>query len=352
MRRQVGTALVGILSVACLAFAGWAKAGIVSEVHVFGDSLSDNGNLRAATAGLLPAPFEIPPDPPYVNGRRSNGPVWTDYVEALVPATTLTNAAVAGAISGVFVHPALGSIDNLNDIAIADIFQTVTGTPQKLPDVIGLREQVTRFAGPSDPNNAVHVVWIGANDFFSGVRTPGDIIADVAGAIADLTAKGAMHFVVPNLPDLGLTPLAAALNVSAPGTQATLSAGSVGFNGALVPQMATLAGALGVSIEVVDIFTAFNELLVSAAASGIDTANPCIPVLPGSTVPIVPTAPNCGDPNGFIFYDAIHPTTFVHERIANTILPALNVVPEPSALALLGFGGLILVLRVGARRKG
>src|ERR1043165_7474947 len=51
-----------------------ATAGPFRGVVVFGDSLSDSGNVFAATKPVLAK--AIPVSPPYFQGRFSNGPVW------------------------------------------------------------------------------------------------------------------------------------------------------------------------------------------------------------------------------------------------------------------------------------
>src|SRR5439155_21476778 len=53
-----------------------ASAGQFTKLVVFGDSLSDTGNVYAVTAGA------VPPSPPYYAGRFSNGPVWAEYLAA------------------------------------------------------------------------------------------------------------------------------------------------------------------------------------------------------------------------------------------------------------------------------
>src|ERR1035441_9762115 len=60
-----------ILTVVLLALTSIASAGAYTAVIAYGDSLSDNGNLFAAT-GQPPAP--------YWNGRFSNGPVTVEYL--------------------------------------------------------------------------------------------------------------------------------------------------------------------------------------------------------------------------------------------------------------------------------
>ena len=51
---------------------GWAAS--FTSFWVLGDSLSDPGNLYAATGGTTPV------SPPYYEGRFSNGPVWAEHV--------------------------------------------------------------------------------------------------------------------------------------------------------------------------------------------------------------------------------------------------------------------------------
>src|SRR5262245_41839418 len=48
-------------------------AGVIKDVIIFGDSLSDNGNLY----NILKV---IPASPPYYEGRFSNGPTWAELV--------------------------------------------------------------------------------------------------------------------------------------------------------------------------------------------------------------------------------------------------------------------------------
>jgi len=45
-----------------------------SNIVIFGDSLSDNGNLYAQTKKLVPDARQ------YYQGRFSNGPVWVEYL--------------------------------------------------------------------------------------------------------------------------------------------------------------------------------------------------------------------------------------------------------------------------------
>ena len=57
-----------------------AMASNFSQFYVFGDSLSDTGNIFTATEGLTNPETAVPPNPPYAPGRFSNGDIWVDFV--------------------------------------------------------------------------------------------------------------------------------------------------------------------------------------------------------------------------------------------------------------------------------
>ena len=77
-----------------------------SGIYVLGDSLSDQGNLKAATGTFVPPSQTLPDSLHYFNGRFSNGPVYTDYLSGLLglPSTPSffggNNFAYGGARTG------------------------------------------------------------------------------------------------------------------------------------------------------------------------------------------------------------------------------------------------------------
>ena len=79
------------LSLVVLILSATASASPISAVVVYGDSLSDNGNLFAAT-GL--------PGAPYFMGRRSDGPVAVEQLAASLGAP-LADFAWIGATTGI-----------------------------------------------------------------------------------------------------------------------------------------------------------------------------------------------------------------------------------------------------------
>lgn len=178
-----------------------AAAGPFREVVVFGDSLSDTGNVWAATQAVLAE--AIPVSPPYFQGRFSNGPVW---VERLAEQLGLplrpflqggTNFAFGGAAIG-FDRPDLFE----NDVRVL---------------IPSLRTQVISFLvqhlfDKADPA-ALYMLWGGANDLRDALVTAPDpfvearqAVEDLVAAIVDLAEARAVSFLVLNMPNLAWTP--------------------------------------------------------------------------------------------------------------------------------------------------
>ena len=117
------------------------------QIVIFGDSLSDTGNLSKALGGVFP-PF------PYFQGRFSNGPIWVDQFAPKLGlnSTQVLNFAVVGATTG-----------RLN---VGSLLAGST-LPIKLP---GLLDEVDAFTA-LNPNGAnpksLYVVFAGGNDFLA-----------------------------------------------------------------------------------------------------------------------------------------------------------------------------------------
>ena len=80
--------------------AGAASAQSYNRLVVFGDSLSDNGNLLAATQGMAPPlPPSASPNRTYDTGRFSNGPVAVEHLAAQL-GVPLLDLAWGGALTG------------------------------------------------------------------------------------------------------------------------------------------------------------------------------------------------------------------------------------------------------------
>lgn len=316
----------GVCSLAAALWLTWATgpasasvAPSFSQVVVFGDSLSDNGNLLALTGALFGPANALPQSGAYWQGRFSNGPA---AVERLAQGlgVGLVDYAYGGATTG----------------------QT-NGPLPALPIATGVQAQVTTFAtqlgGTPAGAAALYVVWAGANDIQYLGATPAVVqqaISNLANSVATLHALGARQFLLPNLPDLGLTPQALALDLTQPGTSAALSGLTDAFNAGLHATYGALAAQLsGVTLYEVNVAQIQRSVIASPAAFGFsNVTTPCFTGFVGE-----PGGTLCGDPAGVFFWDRVHPSAQAHELLGTRFLAA---VPEPAAawLLLVGLAGL------------
>jgi phospholipase/lecithinase/hemolysin len=315
--------LVGLLGLALLLTSSVASAGPFSSIVVMGDSLSDMGNVFRATSA---APGSaIPVSPPYFQGRFSNGVMW---IEDLATALGLQiTPSLAGGTNFAFGGAKTGP-------DLRDLFQRDIGIV-----IPSLRTQVTTYrltlldptlTDPTRmrpaPADALYVVWGGANDLRDAIQqgtqgaSPAQIAGDAVGNIVDvirtLQSFGAIYFLVPNLPDLGLTPQQVALGLPAMQLGTALS---TEFNRALEPALQQLETAFQVQIARLDIAARFQEVTANPQQFGVtNVTEACLsgdPFTPGAV---------CATPDSYIFWDAIgHPTAVAQALIADFALPVL-----------------------------
>jgi len=309
-------ARTGCTLVACLWLGGASAASLapISQVISFGDSLSDTGNLFALTGGA------IPPEPLYFDGRTTNGPVWVELL-SIDLGVTLNNYAFSGARTG---------SENVNG---------------PFPGLVQQLDAFTSDLGgaAADPD-ALYTVWAGSNNFCQtcftpGVDDPAEFIERGVGetltAIGQLLAAGAQKILVLNLPDLGLTPRGRTSGIGPALSQAT-----DGWNAALAGGLATLPIP---ELRTIDTADFLRQLVADPAGFGLNNVEDACLLVGCNQQTLDPTL----DPDGYLFWDEIHPTRVTHAILADIAYETV-LVPVPPALLLFGSG---LALMGGLRRR-
>ena len=316
-------ALFFAASMGSTAFAGQPN---YAAMYVFGDSLSDTGNVFAATTAqqLVPAvPPSITPNATYWKGRFSNGPVAVEYLWKLAArknSAELTPFVVAGDLekksSVNFAFGGSGSgVQN----------STPTGFP--VPGLVGQIDLYSKaLQGKKSRPNALYVVWSGANDYLLNLTyDPYVVVGNIAKSIRALYETGAKDFLVPNLPDLGGTPL-----IKAQGASAQLTALTKSHNALLSSALDSLAQ-LPASIKIarVDVFAlgenAVRSGLVNADVPALAFLSPgtgavdCLFRNPATCVDV----PQVDFLAPFLYWDVVHPTTQMHGIIGTAMYSAL-----------------------------
>jgi phospholipase/lecithinase/hemolysin len=244
-----------------------------AQFVVFGDSLSDNGNTLAA-AGV--------PQPPYYDGRWTDGPNWVDYFARLAqlpPATAYlrnggTNFAVGGSTS-----PLLG---------------------------VQITAYLAANGGHANKDD-LYAVWIGGNDFRAGVNASTTVDAIQAG-LALLRSAGAERIILLDMPDISLTP-----DVIAAGGATDQAAKQfvTNVNTNLRARAPLEAFLLGIKLTYVDVNEIFTQIVERPVRFGFSNStgaafNPATGV----------EQPN---PDSYVFWDGFHPTTRAHYLAAWTV---------------------------------
>ncbi len=278
-----------------------AIASSYSGLVVYGDSLSDNGNLYGVAA--------YPPSPPYYQGRFSNGPVAAEQLAAML-GVPLYDFAFGGATTGIGNY-----VDNGT--------QTTLGT-FGLPGMQGELALSAPILTPPLTTTALFMVWGGANDFLvnGSISTA---VANIDSIIATLQGDGAKYILVPGMPDLGVTPDFYG--------NAAATAYAQQFN-------LLLQASLPPGVTYADTFNLSRLLSTDPGAYGLtDSTDPCLT-----------TTSICSNPDQYLFWDGFHPTTAADTILAKDFAAAAT--PEPSSILLIGTGmsGLIVLVRNGRRK--
>ena len=341
---------LGLALAACLIAAPSAHAAPYSAEYVFGDSLSDNGNL-ADLFNLTGTSSGNFPNPPSYHDSFTNGPVALQLLANRLgvsydPSLYLTGFQDRYGLFG-------PNFTAGNNYAVAGAASSAaSGTA-----VINLPAQISAFqsrtGGVADPAG-LYVVMIGGNDVRRAAQLTGTAAqnaAVIAGVQTELTALttlasyGARNFFVVNVPDVGAIPESKGLGDATIATTLSQQYDQLLANG--------LSGLplLGSTLTQFDLFTYNSNIAANAAALGFSNGtDPCYVSTPFSSVTTAQCGANAANIDGFLYWDAIHPSARVQALWAQGFEAALNV-PEPTSALALGTALLALAGLVRRDRR-
>ncbi len=339
--------LTGAACALALAVSTGAQAGPYTAEYVFGDSLSDNGNLAEAVG------FNFP-NPPSYHDSFSNGPVAAEVLAGRLGLTLTPSLFVTGFkdVNNLFGGPSYVPGTNY---AVAGA--TSAATPA-FGGVAGanLPQQVAAFSafkgGVADPN-ALYFVLSGGNDVRQaalnnlGVAGITAGVSNELGAIQFLINAGARNLLIVNVPNVGVIPEFTQDNISVAAAATSLSQA---YDTALANGLMGLTMPSGTKLNLFDLYAFNSNIIANAGSYGImNTSDRCFtntPLSPAATAGCGVNGANIGQ---YFYWDAIHPTGKVQALAGNALAAALGV-PEPSTTLLLGVGVMALVYRTRRRQ--
>ncbi|KAJ1920944.1 hypothetical protein H4219_000997 [Mycoemilia scoparia] len=272
-----------------------------SRLIVFGDSLSDIGNIEKFVSVNL-----------YWENRLTNGPTWCEYTAALLN-KTLVDYAISGSTS-------------------SDMVGMVQLLSNNLPNAIEQARLFLKLNSDSGPREGdVVVIETGANNLIYEMLNPPRLILTTESLISQITNDirqtirimadgGYRRFLVMDLPDVALTPIA--------GNSLFLKKLYKGItdkvNQRLNETLMYFTEYYGYSLDYVKTFSLSNltEIVskpsVAFNAGITNIEKPCVNG-------ITSLFPACDDEENHLFYDLVHPSAKIHYLIG---LLAKNTIEE------------------------
>lgn len=186
---RVGWYMKIIFMVFALICSMQVSAVSLNKIVVFGDSLSDNGNLYEYMKHQLPV------SPPYFEGRFTNGLAWVELLTQLYYPNDRNR--------------------HLLDYAFGGAGVTVSDVEDDDDPLFTLRSEIDSYllahqdkASPS----SLFIIWMGSNNYLAIPddvdKAVDDVNQGMIKSIQRLIDKGAKHMMIINVPDLGKTPAA------------------------------------------------------------------------------------------------------------------------------------------------
>jgi phospholipase/lecithinase/hemolysin len=330
---KVGALLVFTAILLATAAALFAQTPTFTKIIVFGDSLSDTGNIAHRTRDEVG--FSYP------SGNFN----YSDYRFTNSSDTTPSSDTYVGVwheqVAHTFLHLpiATNSLDGGANYAFGGA-TTVNGSTDRTvinnPTPFGggdfeitidnMGKQVDDYLAGSTPDpNALYVLWGGGNDLFDDSSTANVIAtsARVKALIQRFATAGVRKFLVPNVPPLGSIPNYVGQTAKVVSLDAASAAYRTRLNADLNATINALAGqGIAVTIYRVDVWLSTVRILAEPSKYGFTNVRDSAQF------------DTSADPDKFLFWDDIHPTTAGHFQIAAEANRALTGAIQPIGKAL------------------
>ncbi|MGF1524177.1 MAG: SGNH/GDSL hydrolase family protein [Leptolyngbyaceae cyanobacterium] len=350
------------IAIASCLVAKSAAAASFTGLNIFGDSLVDSGNLFNLTSSLAPLGIPaIPPSPPYAQ-NNSNGPLWIDTVgQALGLSPTLSTEL---SLNPTAPLPTQGINFAFSGALSSDVHNADDDFPAFADSLPGFLDQIDAFTAfsattPVDPD-ALHVIWVGANDYYEAFadsdslgdtpidQLPNTVTNNILNGLSQLNSLGAEAFLVVNLPPLGEVPFADTLDtLTEQDISTVLNQLSIAHNELLAVKLSTFSQSQPTTnITALNANALFTDILANPEPFGLtNVTDACLlNFQPGFQFDGI-----CENPDEFLFWDDVHPTTAAYQLVSDLALAELEddapptSVPEPATpLTTLLLGGMAL----------
>jgi phospholipase/lecithinase/hemolysin len=325
-----------IVTLICLSVAAGSvlsqAAPAFSQIVIFGDSLSDTGNVRDRTDSKSGGTVKYPSGTfNYSDGRWTNSSdtdpgsatfvgVWHEQLARTflkIPASIYSLGGGANyAFGGATTNDGTHEETVISPPFFGDVTITIDDMGKQMDDYLA--------SHAIDPN-ALYVVWGGGNDLFND-DSAANVTATATRATALMTRlanAGAKYIMVPNVPPLGLIPEYS----GNPAKQASLSRAAADYRNTLNADLSaaqTNLAAQGITptLYPVDAWTNTIRVMTYPSRYGfIDISTPA-------------QGRSGANPDQYLFWDQKHPTTAGHYQTAKGANDALTLPFTPPGKAV------------------
>jgi len=306
--------------------SSFGQAPAFSQIVLFGDSLSDTGNVRARTSAKSSGAIDYPSHTfNYDNGRFTNDTdtdpashtylgVWHEQLARTFLGLPAASNSLGGGVNYAFGGATTmnGTHEEVEKTPVADITITIDDMGKQMDDY---------FANHVFDPNALFIVWGGSNDIRND-DTSANVIATVGrvdNLVSRLATAGARYILVPNVGPIGDTPRYFGTLKGATANQA-----SAEYRKELAASLQALQSTLasqGFTPAIYRVDEWADTVRVFSNGPRFGFTNLTNPAQDNSSA----------NPDQYIFWDDLHPTTAGHYRLALTAYNAIvNPPPSPS----------------------